>query len=388
MFSNWFHYLNNPKEKNLLDVYKPKEEEIIVCKQLKTRLFNVFPNYITLKNFIDDTDYYERCFYEILTPNKPRKLYFDLDIDLIANSKIRPKNILENLKENILAELGENTEILVFSSNTEKKESYHVIVNNYFVKDEKACKCFYAKICENIPLEYLEFIDGSVYKNVQQFRLLKCHKFGKDNNKIFNFSDSCNFSIPKRYISKKAKELYIFLISLLGNINGCKLLSQYDVKEEPKRITSLGTSSEGDLDIVLDIFYAKYSYNDFEYLNSIEKDGNLIVTFRRKNPTFCEICKRIHENENPFVIVRGIERNIYFYCRRMEKDAIFLASLGQYKLPEIKAEDIPIIEDIENKKNEDDDKNPLDELEKFNFPKKIKYKPKINTINNIKLSMY
>ena len=69
------------------------------------------------------------------------------------------------------------------------------------------------------------------------------------------------------------------------------------------------------------MFYKKYSYGDFSFQECKEKNGNLLIVLRRLNPTYCEICKRVHESENPFITVTGDFRNVVFYCRRAdEKD--------------------------------------------------------------------
>jgi hypothetical protein len=68
----------------------------------------------------------------------------------------------------------------------------------------------------------------------------------------------------------------------------------------------------------------------------------------RKSSSFCEECNRIHENENPFVTVNGIYRNIYFYCRRKEGDervgGKYIGSLGPEIIPELSVDDIPRIQ--------------------------------------------
>jgi len=39
-----------------------------------------------------------------------------------------------------------------------------------------------------------------------------------------------------------------------------------------------------------------------------------IISLKRLKPSFCKICERVHEHENPYLLV--IDDNVYFYCRR------------------------------------------------------------------------
>ena len=47
------------------------------------------------------------------------------------------------------------------------------------------------------------------------------------------------------------------------------------------------------------------------------------------------------------IFYSGINRNIYYYCRRRERGTggVFLGSLGPEKIPDLSIEDIPILEE-------------------------------------------
>lgn len=55
--------------------------------------------------------------------------------------------------------------------------------------------------------------------------------------------------------------------------------------------------------------------------------GNMIIC-DRIYPSLCLVCNRIHEKENPFLIVNQDQKKIYFYCRRNKKPTIY--SVHQY----------------------------------------------------------
>ena len=373
----WYYYLNNSKEKNLLSNYVYNPEDLIVCWQGKNRRYTFFENYSAFLKFEKDVSLPQKCFYEIMLPDRARKIYFDIDmsIDDIIIEDMAENDIIKYMKKAIFDELdNKETTILVFTSHTEFKFSFHLVLPDFCVSDEKAMLNFYQIIIERIPSKYHKYIDNSVYKNIQQFRLLGSHKFEKNNIKIFNGYLSCNYLCPKRYHKIEARANYLFWLSLISQTSSCTLLSDYNYKKEKIKYNSIGTSNLGDEKIVLDLFYRHkdydFSYNDFLHLNTIEKDGNLILTFRRKNPTYCKDCKRFHENENPFLIVRGIERDIYYYCRRSGKQGVWLGKLGQYQLEEITLEDVPILKK-EQKEQKDNNFSYL-----LNKTREKKIKPK------------
>ena len=381
----WYNYLNNKKEKNLLSEHTVKDDEFVVCWQRKIRKFTIFDDYISFIKFNKECNIIDRCFYEVLLPGKSRKIYFDIDLE---KNKIDENDLIINIKKAIFQLINNEVTILVFTSHTDDKFSFHIILPNCHLLDENAASNFYDKTIELIPEKYHPYIDKSVYKNVQQFRLLGSHKYGKANIKVFNPDLSENFNIPERYVKPEAKFNYLFRLSLISNISESTLLSKFSIKEEKPRLQIIGTANEGDIEDVLDIFYANkdFSYDDFMHLNTIENNGNLIITFRRQNATYCSTCERIHENENPYIVVKGIERDIYFYCRRKEGKGIKLGSLGQYKLPEIDISEIPVIEEIVTEEKLEFFQ-PEEDLVNKVLTKTKRYKPKVN-FAGLNLKMY
>lgn len=50
--------------------------------------------------------------------------------------------------------------------------------------------------------------------------------------------------------------------------------------------------------------------------------GNMIIC-DRVHPSYCQKCNRIHEKENPFLVVDESKRKVYFYCRRNKNPSIY-----------------------------------------------------------------
>jgi hypothetical protein len=197
---------------------------------------------------------------------------------------------------------------------------------------------------EKIREEYKQYIDTSVYKSTQQFRILNSHKNEKNNTKIFREDLSHNYIIPEQY--KKFNgglENFLLITSLLGKTAGCKYLEGFKItKEVRETILENGFASGSDVEQILNVFYSQFSASHFKYINYINNDGNLLLTFRRINPSFCKQCQRLHEHENPFLTVNGLYRNIFFHCRRNEK-GVKIGSLGPEIINDISIDDIPKI---------------------------------------------
>ncbi|XWV24748.1 hypothetical protein QJ856_gp1035 [Tupanvirus deep ocean] len=60
----------------------------------------------------------------------------------------------------------------------------------------------------------------------------------------------------------------------------------------------------------------------FEFREEIETEDGIIINYKRKKPSFCKLCNRIHDHENAFVeIVDGIA---IFHCYRNSDTSMFM----------------------------------------------------------------
>ena len=390
----WCRYLNNPENKySLLKTTKINEGNVVVCQQLKYRQFARFENHSDFLKYQRCVQPFENCFYEIMTENMRRKPYFDIDIKRYPShnllDKTKSDELIKKLKENIVLVLAEKigeekankAQILVYTSHTEKKLSYHVIIHGYYLKDHRECKNFFEHVSEKTEWNYQSYIDCSVYKTVQQLRMLGSHKYFVQNNKTFSPSLSDNYIVPERYLRfPKGKESYMLLTSLVTNMTDCDHLPGFEYVEpnidygrfiylpesDAERLDFLekiindtpnkpecdglvkvalpgkaGAAEDKDLDEILDVFYAKYPKEAFKFKRIISHDGNLIITFLRRRSTFCDTCQRKHYNENPYVRVNGMNRDLYFHCRRESEDkGELFGSLGKLTLKDIDVQDI------------------------------------------------
>ena len=375
----WYPFLNKSDKENLYKYEKFTDENLVVCHELEYRRYAKFKDYLEFKNFRDRLNPKDNCFYEIITEKSTRKPYFDIDMEKDEKTISLHLDMIESLKKSIL-NLIDDAIILVYTSHRKNKYSYHVVISNYYLNDHCEARNFFDSVKEILNEIYYPYLDESVYKTIQQFRILGSHKYLKDNKKILDLELSLNFKIPERYKKfPKGLENYHLLNSLVSDKTGCRYLDGYKLADPIEHIHIKGFSSTGDTEDVLNIFYSVYSADVFSYLNSQENNGNLLITFRRLKESYCKECDRVHDNENPFVVVSGINRNIYYYCRRREKTdgGLYLGSLGPEKIPDLSVEDIPILE--ENDGNIDMGTSIVDIMKSLNRKKEGKKKPVIMT---------
>jgi hypothetical protein len=62
----------------------------------------------------------------------------------------------------------------------------------------------------------------------------------------------------------------------------------------------------------------------------IEDNGeSSIIMLKRRFASMCRTCNRIHEHENPFLLIIGEERDVYLDCRRnAQGKKLFVGKLG------------------------------------------------------------
>jgi hypothetical protein len=342
----WYHYLNKIGEDNLMGSEKIDDENLIVCQQLSTRRYTHFQNFSAFFRYYQTLPESERCFYEILLPEKARKPYFDIDMEREKIKDFDEKELFREVRKIFREFLGKEYTLLVFSSHTEKKRSYHLIIDDFVLQNYKECEVFFDRFTDRLTEKYKPYFDRCVYKSVQQFRIIGNHKFEKDNSKKFEKELSVGFKYPSRCREKNAKFLHLLSVSLIYNNSYCQMLGGFSPPEEEKSL-GMGAACEGDVADVLQNFFAVYSPDDFQYSSCKEQNGNLLLVLRRLNPTYCKECDRVHENENPFITVTGGYRNITFYCRRKdEKLGVNLGYLGPPVIPELTSKDITIIDSL------------------------------------------
>lgn len=309
---DWYYRLYKDESKALNFEYDLEDpSNLIICKQAQEgRRFGLFSSPKTFLEHSNNTPPEQRCFYEVILGDRARKPYFDIDIDTSEHTDITLRQsdaLVVKFTENIKTFLEAfDVKIVVFTSHRPGKLSYHIVVDNVFLKTNDDSKAFADKVL--IP-EMRRFIDSRVYNRVQQLRIVESRKFNKDNVKKVDFKLSDGFYIP-RHFTPQERQRHILMTSLVTLTQRCSLINIKPVVLKSKRIKNY------DIDEALDAL-AKV-YDNFEQHQIKELNGTILIELRSKCPYYCNIHKRQHQHENAFIMIKGMVKNIWFDCRRIE----------------------------------------------------------------------
>lgn len=322
-------------------------------------IFALFPDYLSFVKFNEVLPDEKRCFFELIFGDRPQKPHFDLEIE-IEKIEIKTQEVLIEMGNklldtflNIMIPLFEETyhqtlnletDVLIFQSHGNKKRSYHVIVDNYSHCNNLEAKAFYQLVIQKIPDQFKPFIDSSVYSKKQQFRMIGSQKKGsgriKSHIPSWKYQDrEITYCMREKPHNIRHYYVLMFEASLISYTNNCKPLLDLIPKQEKNKKDGFSyQEDQGDLskETVKEIFellklmagVKNGDLSNFPYRIK-EVIGSLIL-LTRLCPSRCRICNRIHEHENPFIVVYNDKegfRKARFYCRRSNKGL----SLGYLK---------------------------------------------------------
>jgi len=324
-----FKYLHKKKSvysnKSVFDLnYKPEEQlKKFIIQNQKNMKYYVFDTIKQGLDYIESLNNKDKNFIEIIFGNKKQKLKFDIDIsnnnlDYFNNNftnesfeKFMINKIIltfNKLYVNKGIKLLTKNDIIICSSHSNNKISYHFIINNYFVNNNLESKYFKDQlkiIINNNSIN--KFIDDSVYKSTQGFRIINNTKPNQNRFKVLlNENEVQDINTIIQYINNCCE-----LPNLNENVNkSCKqIITDIDVKK------------------ALDI--SKNYIKGFDFREVHNNSGLLL--FDRIKSTYCQICKRVHENDNSLVI-QIIKPSVIMYCFRDDlKTGI---KIGEYEITE------------------------------------------------------
>jgi uncharacterized membrane protein len=265
--------------------------------------------------------------YEIILSEK-QKVYFDIDI---TDPNVCGSDVLNDVIRSCMIVLKNNdqqielSDFLVFSSHTENKISYHIVLNHHCVFDNNQNRYIADKTLNEMMIENQKYLDISVYTSMRCFRLLGSSKYGKTNTKILQLTNNLNDKLVKTDIrmtdderrETRSHALRYFEASLVTFTDACKQLS---VRSHIKEIQVVHKA-----DISPEIFekYEKFAReNNLSDVYEISTCKFNIISLKRVRPAECVICKRQHDSDGAYLAIYS--QGVRFRCRRNEKDSILL----------------------------------------------------------------
>ena len=313
MFWEYKLYDSKGPEKVLLFSYDPTSSQLIVCKEENDfRKFTMFDSLEEFYKYQSKLPENERCFFETIMGNTWRKPYFDIDINLDEDTNMTREtadDLIEELTYNIEKELDSyDIKIIVTTSHTKIKHSYHVIVDGVKLKNPDETRNFARTV---MTPKLRKYADTSVYKPTQQFRILGSKKATKDNKKIIDYGLSKNFRIPPDV----NKEMYALRCCTVTFTKFCR---EYTTLKE--LLNARNVEMDDFVEEAIDMLETAYP-RTFNVRRIKELDSVNYVELSSNNPYYCKIHKRVHDSENAFVKIKNhmTYRKVFFDCRRIEE---------------------------------------------------------------------
>jgi hypothetical protein len=299
----WYHRLDLVPR-----TQRHEEGPVYVARYENYYSFTFFPTWKELYNFISSEGIGRMSLYEVI-PDEWQKLHFDLDIiDGVCHQDVLEETVsgIELSFQQLYHQpLNLTHDLLVYESHGNGKYSYHIVIDNYSVSGKKQAKAFYHNVIANMT-NYTKYVDSAVYKSNQQFRLLGCCKHNTD--RVKKFVPTWNYKSNIITYNGSEDSALRFRSSLVSLTSYTRRLPNIDV--EPDYSLDDEYLSLPEVKMVLRL--CAQHINPFPFVLR-EVKGKIIV-LKRISPSFCNICRRVHQHENPFVLVRN--DSVVFYCRR------------------------------------------------------------------------
>lgn len=290
------------------------------------RLFGVFESAVSFMGYADNLPRHKRNFFETIIGANPQKPYFDIDIKDEDDLKEKGDSTIKDLVSCIMkAYPGVKMEdILVFSSHSDKKQSFHVVVNNWCVSGNVENGYFSRGVCDLMKKETKKYIDP-LYSPLQQFRMLFSMKSGSNREKIF-VPTVVYDGVPytnKEFTAEEGdshydvseKESTLFLSACVTMTARCKKMkievNEFDKKI--KRAVMSGSFPETSL-TTAEVKNAMDEIKEYIKAFTFREVSNNRIDLRRIHASMCIVCNRTHTAENAFLTITPTD--ITFYCRR------------------------------------------------------------------------
>ena len=309
--------------------------------------FILFSDHIDFLNFLYQVPLNKRNFFEIML-DKAQKPHFDIDIDLDDYHNFTDKSLsfdkefehtlsyVVNACKEVFAQYKLNLDVskhvVICTSHGEKKRSAHVTIHGFSHTNCVEAKAFYILVRNAIPVRFQRWLDNSVYKPTQNWRLVGNQKAGTMRTKVFQKTwklydegkwKTIEFSPETEYTVNPT--VFQFEITLLQNFVSQMLPSFVDKAGEiSTEIVRLNLYREngkvwddepGDdetLNKVKELIKQKLGVDKFPFRVLHNYKG--MIVFRRNLPYTCPVCQVKHQNQNPYCkIDKGVA---WLDCRR------------------------------------------------------------------------
>ncbi len=358
----WYYYLlpkgeGANKGKSLFATHPRSSlvNKFIVCwdykdeiTRKKTKLYGCFDNYLNFALYFLNVEPHLRSFFEIILGERMQKPHFDVDMDLTAEeiaSGIDQKVVNDLLRVvlEFIPEINIEKDICLYTSHDSNKRSYHIIINHFFHANNKEAKAFYYAVMGKLPKEYFDksWIDHSVYSKTQQFRTYMSKKIGTERVKVFLNNWKFNGQEVKHIADENGgeDERMQFLINLEESIvsarpGNCKPLPNFTIPDEFIKNKHYQSGENVEYDLAMEAMSllahsvgTTVGADNFPY--SFDRIDGPFVVLKRRKASKCRLCLRVHQHQNPYLLIVPENKNVFFHCRRAPQNKnLFIGCLA------------------------------------------------------------
>jgi hypothetical protein len=352
----------------LLNILSEEERQLLLI------IFMISPEgkrlYTTFDDYADYIKFYfkelvqpeRRCCDEVILEDKRQKIRFDIDAkkDKLEN----PQLLIDQLITHLLIvfssfgiELNLSSDVIICSSHSETKWSYHIIIDNYCCVSSHEVKEWFRLVYDRLDPCFQPFLDTQIYSPNHGFRLLGSTKLGEVRLKkleeewLYN-NQWIKYRYPEEIVSPKHKFLLQFDATTVTLTLKCCTLPVLLPEEDPlsKKFVSQVDIDEPVVKKAMDLCN-EFNGSAFTYKKTL---GSLVLLERSKE-AHCIICHTVHEHIEPYLVVKqvGEQYQVYFDCRRSNGKREWLGTIQNEKVEISKKIDVLKmlkLAKIENKK--------------------------------------
>ncbi len=334
-------------------------KRFVVRNSLENKYY-VFDDMSSFSDYFDKLDDSNKCFHEVIIGKRPQRIKFDIDaVESLLTSCVKSAcendpefNVIGEAHNSVLQDIDEAIcnsfyvayqkiitpdDILTTTSTAydpeckEIKYSYHKVIKGYYVESNTEAANYVSEyFTKFLRPDFHPIIDFYVYKSIQNFRIVHNHKENSDRVKV------------------PVGEYLGLTYYIVQNIEGCVLLPKKMVVDSLQRKGSTSVL----VDSVSNFDQTHLTNNDINKAlalanigddHTVRKINGGLIEFKRLQPSYCDLCKRKHDNDNTLilsVVTDNSENNslvsrVYMLCRHNRTGRVYMGSFEPELVDEV-----------------------------------------------------
>lgn len=340
--------------------YIVAEDERSIQAPLPSQAFLAFANFATFAEYRDSIAIENRCFHEIVFKDSPQKLKFDIDNADISVSphaiELVKRAIIRVIRTTFMQLYGDMMGIgscpstidivRCYSTNNGTKLNEHIIISNFYVQNAQDASLFYKQFLYNITTlapTAERYIDKQVNKSTQNLRLIGSIKLGKPGTLKCLHPSSSNYldedtvisarhgtpayallnttCVTKKYsATDPSKNIDANISAATDMLLSHKFVPGYtdidDNDEKEQLDASIGEDVKRLILQCNQLLKKQGEFNAHIFSNIKRMTADvLLINYTRMMPSYCELCKRVHDSDNTLYFVARGGINLYQKCR-------------------------------------------------------------------------